>query len=102
MADSPPPGADSRLDQISTRWSILKDPAQFLLRYGPAIHKYLFALLQNEDDVAEISQEILTRVADSAFDRAVPDRGRFRDYLKVAVRNAALTQLRRKNRVRRG
>ena len=32
------------------------------------------------------------------FDRASPDRGRFRDYLKTAVRNAALTHLRRRQR----
>lgn len=87
------------LDQISTRWAILKDPVQFLLRYGPAIRKYLQALLKNPDDVDEIAQDILTKVVQNAFGRASPDHGRFRDYLKVAVRNAALMHLRKKKAV---
>lgn len=90
------------LDQISTRWAILKDPVQFLLRYGPALRKYLQALLKNPDDVDEIAQDILTKVVQNAFNRANPDNGRFRDYLKVAVRNAALMHLRRKKAVQPG
>lgn len=90
------------LDQISTRWAVLKDPVQFLLRYGPAIRKYLQALLKNPDDVDEIAQDILTKVVQNAFGKANPDNGRFRNYLKVAVRNAALMHLRRKKAVQPG
>lgn len=86
----------SRLDQISTRWAAVRDPIKFLMRYGPAIGKYLSALLKNEHDAEEASQEFLLRVLEHGFAAADPDRGRFRDYLKRAVRNAALTRLRKK------
>lgn len=101
MSDPSPadPAPRSGFDQISTRWTSLKDPKQFLLRYGSAIRKYLQALLKNPDDVEEIAQDILVRVVQSGFSRADPDRGRFRDYLKIAVRNAALTRLRRRRPV---
>jgi RNA polymerase sigma-70 factor (ECF subfamily) len=105
MTHEPAPadsGPNSRLNEISTRWAILKDPVQFLLRYGPAIRKYLQALLKNPDDVEEISQDILLRVVQEGFGRASPDKGRFRDYLKTAVRNAALNHLRRKHAVQPG
>jgi RNA polymerase sigma factor (sigma-70 family) len=98
-ADSVP---QSALDQISTRWVHLQDPRQFLLRYGPAIQKYLQALLKNADDVEEVKQDILVRVVQDSFSRANPDRGRFRDYLKIAVRNTALSHLRRRRAVQVG
>ena len=85
-----------RLDEISTRWGQLGDPVQFLFRYGPAIRQYLSALLKNPEDVEEISQDILTRVVRDGFAGATPEKGRFRGYLKTAVRNAALTLLRKK------
>lgn len=86
----------SALDQISTRWAAVKDPVRFLMRYGPAIGKYLGALLKNTHDAEEVSQDFLLRVLEHGFANADPDRGRFRDYLKRAVRNAALTRLRQK------
>lgn len=89
----------SSLDQITTRWASLKDPVQFLLRYGSAIRKYLLALLKNPHDADEVSQDILARFLQEGFARASPDRGRFRDYLKVSVRNAALSQLRKKHAI---
>lgn len=98
---TPPIPADvaTALSQISTRWAVLKEPEQFLFRYGPAIYAYLQALLRNSHDVEEISQDILVRVVQEGFARADPERGRFRDYLKTAVRNAALNHLRRKRGV---
>lgn len=84
------------LDRISTQWSIINDPGQFVVRYAPAIRGYLQALLRNAHDAEEVEQEFLMRVVQRGFQRADPDRGRFRDYLKTSVRNAALTRLRRK------
>lgn len=86
----------ARLEDISTRWSLLKDPMQFLFRYGPAIRSYLAVLLANPDDADEICQDILVRVVRDGFAGATPEKGRFRSYLKVAVRNAALMHLRRR------
>lgn len=99
MADS---GPDFRLDQISTRWNVVRDPAQFLLRYGPAVRRYLSALLKNPDDVDEVLQDFLARGIERGFIRTEALRGRFRDYLKSAVRNAALSYLRRQKPVVQG
>ncbi len=101
MPDDTPvdPPAPSWFDQISTRWAQLQDPRQFIVRYGPAIRKYLLALLKDADDVQELSQDIVLRMMQGGFAKATPDRGRFRDYLKVAVRNAAFSFLRRKRPV---
>ena len=99
MTDAPAMSSapKSALDQISTRWAAVKDPVKFLMRYGPAIRKYLDALLKNVHDADEVSQDFLLRVLEHGFAGADPDRGRFRDYLKRAVRNAAFTRLRRKD-----
>lgn len=84
------------LDQISTRWSLITDPLRFVLRYAPAIHAYLGALIKNPQDAEEVAQEFLLRGIQQGFVRTEPLRGRFRDYLKTAVRNAALSHLRRR------
>jgi RNA polymerase sigma factor (sigma-70 family) len=84
------------LDHITTRWPAIRDPVQFVLRYAPAVRKYLEALLRDPHDADEVEQEFLARVVERGFPNADPGRGRFRDYLKVAVRNAALNHLRRK------
>jgi RNA polymerase sigma-70 factor (ECF subfamily) len=86
----------SNLDRISTQWSQLDNPAHFLMRYAPAVRSYLVALLKNPHDAEEATQEFLLRVMEQGFVRANPDRGRFRDYLKIAVRNAAMTLLRKR------
>jgi hypothetical protein len=84
------------LDQISTHWSAINDPGSFTLRYAPAIRAYLMALLGDAHEADEAAQEFLVRVVEQGFPKANPEHGRFRDYLKVAVRNAALSRLRRK------
>jgi RNA polymerase sigma factor (sigma-70 family) len=90
--------AASNLDHITTRWPAIRDPAQFVLRYAPAVWKYLAALLRDPHDADEVAQEFLARVVERGFANADPGRGRFRDYLKAAVRNAALNYLRGKRR----
>ena len=82
-ADQPP------LDEISTRWTQVKDPAQFVLRYSAAIRAYLLALLKDEHDADDVSQDFVLHFLQRGLTAADPDRGRFRDYLKVAVRRAA-------------
>ena len=87
-------GPHSRLDQISTRWAVVNDPLQFMLRYGPAIQRYLGALIKNPHDAEEVLQDFLLRGLQRGFVRTENLRGRFRDYLKTAVRNAALSHFR--------
>src|SRR5262245_34474255 len=84
------------LADVSTRWSVVSEPARFMVRYAPAIRRYLVALLRNEDEADEVAHDFLLRVAQGGFVRATPDRGRFRFYLIASVRNAARTHQARK------
>ncbi len=92
----PDPGLQAILDQISTRWPALSDPTQFVMRYATAIQHYLHALIKNPHDVEEVLQDFLLRGLLHGFVRTGQLRGRFRDYLKAAVRNAALDHLRKR------
>lgn len=84
------------IDQISTRWALIQNPVQFVMRYAPAIQGYLSVFLKNPHDVEDVCQAFLLRV----IERGVIDEqrlhGRFRDYLIVAVRHAALAHMRRR------
>src|SRR4051794_16120769 len=104
MANPPPSGAGRTpgLDQISTRWPSLEDPVQFVMRYARAIRKYLHALLKDEDAAEEVAQDFVLRGLLHGFVRSAPLRGRFRHYLKRAVRNAALNHLQRGRKLRQG
>ena len=84
----------SNLDLISTRWSQITDPDQFVLRYASAIQAYLRALLP-ADSAEDAAQDFLAAGLTRGFLRTPELRGRFREYLKTAVRNTALTRLRR-------
>ena len=68
------------LDQISTRWPMIEDPVQFVLRYAPAIRSYLHALLKDTNVAEEVSQDFLVRGLLRGFGSATPLRGRFRHY----------------------
>jgi DNA-directed RNA polymerase specialized sigma24 family protein len=85
-----------RLDQITTVWSLLTDPAKFIMRYAPAIQRYFQAMIPNRHDAEEAIQDFLVRVMQNGFVNADSQRGRFRDYLRTAVRHAALAQWRRR------
>lgn len=90
-----PPNAG--LDQISTRWPLIQEPATFVLRYAPAIQGYLGVFLKNPDDVEDVRQAFLLRIFEKGIVERNLIRGRFRDYLIAAVRNAALAHLRRRS-----
>jgi RNA polymerase sigma factor (sigma-70 family) len=98
MAKRPTPRLEPApgLDEISTRWPLIKDPVQFVMRYAPAIRKYLDVLLHNTHDAEDVAQEFLLKGILHGFIRTEALRGRFRAYLKTAVRNAALTHLQRR------
>ena len=53
---------------------------------------------RNASDADEVAQEFALHVLNHKFDKASPDRGRFRDYVKVSARNAALMYVRKKKR----
>src|SRR2546421_1078539 len=84
------------IDQISTRWTLIQDPRQFVMRYAPAIQGYLGVFLKNPHDVEDVCQAFLVRVIERGVVEEDRLHGRFRDYLIAAVRNAALSHLRRR------
>jgi RNA polymerase sigma-70 factor (ECF subfamily) len=87
---------NSRLDQISTRWEAVRDPVRFVLRYAPAIQRFLGVLIKHPHDAEEVSQEFLTSVLRRGFPPQEDVHGRFRNYLIAAVRNAARMHFRRR------
>jgi hypothetical protein len=86
----------SRLDEISTRWSLVNDPVQFVMRYAPAVRSYLRALVGSADDAEEVLQTFLVDMLTHCYRRAQTDKGRFRYYLKQSVRNSARAFFRRR------
>lgn len=93
--------AAGRLDGIETQWSLLRrssgmtsgDAAAarqlLVLRYAKAIRGYSRALVGNDEGADELSQDVVVRLLQGDFAGADPDRGRFRDLLRTAIRNMA-------------
>lgn len=86
----------SLLDQITTRWPSITDPLRFVLRYAPAIRRYLSVIVRDPHELEDVIQSFLLRVVEKGFSEGQVSTGRFRDYLKACVRNAALAHLRKK------
>lgn len=89
-----------RIDQINTRWSLVRrahtsgetqsaaEARQMLvMHYAPAVRKYVGGILHHTEDADELAQDVIVRLLRGDFAGANPDRGRFRDLLKTAVRN---------------
>jgi len=92
------PLAGIRLDQLSTHVATLEDAQQFLFRYGNAIRKYVTAVLRDTVAAEEVMQELILAFLRRGGAQTWPGKGRFRDYLKTAARNAAITHLRKQGR----
>lgn len=86
----------SVLEQISTCWPMINNPVQFVMRYAGAIRKYVAALVRDPHDSEEVAQDFLVRVFSRGFCPENVSRGRFRDYLKSAVRYVAISHLRKR------
>jgi DNA-directed RNA polymerase specialized sigma24 family protein len=90
------PTTEIRLSELSTHWSLIalahaedgnaRDAqAELLPRYCAAVYRHLIGLLREEAAVEEVCQEFAYRFVRGDFRHVRPDRGRFRDYLKVAI-----------------
>jgi hypothetical protein len=89
----------SHLSRILTPWSLIRcahgdaedraAQAQRLLlqRYCGAAYRYLRCALRDEDAALNSLQEFVLRFLRGDFRRADPESGRFRDYLKAALRH---------------
>jgi hypothetical protein len=95
--EKPPGPAGCGLEdapEVTTQWDLIGDPAHVIKRYEPAIRRYFRALIHNRDDAEEAAQDFFLRIVRTGFSGACRDRGRFRDYLRKSIRNAALNFLR--------
>jgi len=112
FADAESPDERKRLDEITTQWSLLRlshedsvsraGPARrtLVLRYSSAIRSYVGALMRDQQDADEVAQEAVVRLLKGDFAGATPKRGRFRDLLKVSVRNMVRSYWRKQQRQR--
>jgi RNA polymerase sigma-70 factor (ECF subfamily) len=94
-----PEELNTRLSAISTQWSKLfeahQDPAEtgpkilreLVLRYYGAVYRYLLGALRDPVAAEELAQDFAVRFLRGDFKHADPERGRFRDFLKTALRN---------------
>jgi RNA polymerase sigma-70 factor (ECF subfamily) len=99
---------DPRLSRITTQWDIIfqahadspeeaaQAQAALVRRYGGAVRRYLLGALHDQDAAEELAQEFALRFLRGDFQRADPSRGRFRDFLKRALRNLMIDHLRRR------
>lgn len=99
-ASRDPADPPSILEEISTRWPLVTDPLQFVLRYAPAVRRYLAALVKDAHDAEDVAQTFLLKVLHKPIARERVTDGRFRDYLKAALRNAAISHFRGTSRRR--
>lgn len=102
-------GFAPRIGSIQTRWSLIRrahgdresnviDARRLLvLRYSPAIRGYVRAMTRSEEEADEISQDAVVRLLKGDFAGADPNRGRFRDLLKTAIRNMVRNYWQRKS-----
>lgn len=92
------PNAPLPLAQISTVWSVVlkaKDGAgvsvevvtSFFARYQSAVYRYFLTSLNRPDVAEDLTQDFALRFVRGDFSKIHPDRGRFRDFLRVALAN---------------
>ncbi len=98
-----------RIDQIETQWSMVRQAAHSLasaddarralvMRYASSIRAYVLAMTKSEQDADELSQDVIVRILNGDFGGADREKGRFRDFLKVAVRNMVRNHWAKSNR----
>ena len=92
---------DDRLDGLETNWSLIREAcrettlhaaparAALVVRYLPAISSYVAAIVRDAELGQDLTQDICARLMNGDFSKVDETRGRFRDYLKTAVRNVA-------------
>jgi RNA polymerase sigma factor (sigma-70 family) len=104
---------DPRLSELSTQWTTLFDahrgtPEELsealklqMLRYQSAVHRYFLKTVGDDEAAAELDQEFALRFLQGSYLKYDPKVGRFRDYVKRAVRNLMIDHHRRKGKTRR-
>jgi RNA polymerase sigma factor (sigma-70 family) len=100
----------NRLSRIMTFWTKVFQAHQatgqeaqqaqreLLLRYYGAVYRYMLGTLRDANAAEELTQEFALRFLRGDFKRADPDKGRFRDFLKTALRHLAIKYWDKKKR----
>jgi DNA-directed RNA polymerase specialized sigma24 family protein len=95
------PETDDRLSRIETHWTaVLRAHGQsiagaksarghLLLPYSGAVYRYLLGAVRDPDVAADLCQDFAVRFLRGDFHRVAPEKGRFRDYVKMALVNLA-------------
>ena len=92
---------EKRLSNISTNWDELiaahdethpdqeaaKLRGQILRQYSKCVYQYILGATRSHHAAEDLTQEFALRFVRGDFKNASPNRGRFRDYLKVSLRN---------------
>jgi RNA polymerase sigma factor (sigma-70 family) len=98
-----------RLSRIQTLWSKLLEPTagaavaekrqqELLVRYYGAAFRYLLGIVREPGIAEELAQDFAVRFMRGDYRHADPQRGRFRDFLKTALRNQARDYWRKQQR----
>jgi RNA polymerase sigma-70 factor (ECF subfamily) len=102
-----PQGDNKHLSQITTFWEQVRGACgcrgfvqkgaldAVMNRYHLAVYRYLLGALRDPDAAEELFQEFALRFARGGLRGADPQRGRFRDYLKGALRHLIADHKRR-------
>lgn len=100
MAISPADADEPLLDfaAISTHESVLRDVNKLVLRYSDAILAYTARLLPNREDAEDVHMVIIQHMLQDRFTSAPIEKGRFRFYVKRAVRHAVYNYQRQRQR----
>jgi RNA polymerase sigma-70 factor (ECF subfamily) len=102
-------GPEDRLSELKTEWTLLfrahgglagaaAATRELLLRYYGAAYRYLLGTVRDAAAAEELTQEFAVRFLRGDFQRADPGRGRFRDYLKTALRHLVQDYWRRQKK----
>ncbi len=103
---------DERLSQIQTIWTSMfsssagssdtiatrrgKALRELVLRYYGSVYRYILGMVRDPEVAMELTQDFASRFLRGDYMKADPTRGRFRDFLKVSVRNLVMDHWRRK------
>lgn len=70
-----------------------------MLRYSGAVHRYLLKVVGDPEAARDLNQEFSVKFLEGKFRHFDPSRGRFRDYLKRALRNLMVDHFRKRQGV---
>src|SRR5206468_570069 len=71
---------------------------QLVLRYYGAVYRYLLGMLHDPAVAEDLTQEFAVRLLRGDFKHFDPQRGRFRDYVKIAVRHLVMDYWKKKKK----